>query len=217
MPLPEHNLLFGFAPKLTEEQRIYVDSIFDNQMTIVNARSGTGKTTLAVACAKIIGKPLIYVFAPVQEKAMGFRPGKQSEKEAEYYQPLIDALLKINEVPAKVMYIEENPDALKAGHVWVYPKSHVFARGTNIEECTVIIDEAQNFTRGELKKLLTRLHDTAKVIMIGHDGQIDLPDPKKSGFAPYIEHFANEPYCKTVELTKNFRGRLAQHADDLKW
>lgn len=217
MSLPHHNLLFGFAPKLTDEQREYVDSIFDNRLTIVNAKSGTGKTTLAVACAKIIGKPLIYVFAPVQEKAMGFRPGPQQEKEREYYQPLVDALLKINEVPAKVMYDECNPDALKAGHVWIYPKSHIFARGTNIEDCTVIIDEAQNFTRGELKKLLTRIHDSAKVIMIGHVGQCDLPDPKKSGFAPYIEHFRNEPYSHCVELTVNFRGELAQHADELTW
>jgi phosphate starvation-inducible protein PhoH and related proteins len=217
LPLPEHNLLFGFAPKLTDEQRIYVDSIFDNQLTIVNAKSGTGKTTLAVACAKIIGKPLVYVFAPVQEKAMGYRPGSQSDKEREYYQPLVDALLKINEVPAKVMYDEGNPDALKAGHVWVYPKSHIFARGTNIEDYTVIIDESQNFTRGEMKKLLTRIHDSSTVIMIGHTGQCDLPDPKKSGFAPYIEHFENEPYCQAVELTVNFRGRLAQHADNLHW
>jgi phosphate starvation-inducible protein PhoH and related proteins len=217
MPLPKDNMLFGFANKLTDEQRIYVDSIFDNQLTIVNAKSGTGKTTLAVACAKLIGRPLVYVFAPVQEKAMGYRPGKQAEKENEYYQPLVDALLKINENPSKVMYSEDNPDALKAGHVWVYPKSHIFARGTNMEEYTVIIDECQNFTRGELKKLLTRIHDSCNVIMIGHDGQCDLPDPKKSGFVPYINHFADEPYCKTVELTKNFRGKLAQKADDLTW
>jgi phosphate starvation-inducible PhoH-like protein len=59
MPLPKNSLLFGFKSKLTDEQKIYVDSIFDNQMTIVNAQSGTGKTTLAVACAKIIGKPLV--------------------------------------------------------------------------------------------------------------------------------------------------------------
>lgn len=217
MPLPKNNLLFGFAPKLTDEQRKYVDSIFDNQLTIVNARSGTGKTTLAVACAKIIGKPLIYVFSPVEEKRMGFRPGTQQDKEREYYQPLIDALLKINEVPAKVLYDEENVDAMKAGNVWVYAKSHIFARGTNIEDCTVIIDECQNFTRGELKKLLTRIHDNCTVIMIGHDGQCDLPDASKSGFVPYIEHFANENYAETVELTKNFRGRLAQKADALEW
>lgn len=217
MPLPKDNLLFGFEPKLTNEQRAYVDSIFDSQLTIVNAKSGTGKTTLAVACAKIIGKPLVYIFAPVQEKAMGFRPGDQEEKEREYLTPLTDALLEINEPPEKVIYSKENVEALKAGHVWVYPMSHIFARGINIKEKTVIIEESQNFTKNELKKVLTRIHDTCTVIMIGHDGQIDIQDPRKSGFVPYIEHFKNEPYCKSLELTVNFRGKLAQHADELRW
>lgn len=112
MPLPGNNLLYGYAPKLTEEQRRYVDSIFDNQLTIVNAKAGTGKTTLAVACAAVIGKPLTYIFAPVAERTMGFRPGSQSEKEAEYVEPLKDALLEIGENPSKVIYDEENVDNL---------------------------------------------------------------------------------------------------------
>src|SRR5690625_3524585 len=107
MPLPkESELFFGLGPKLTEEQREYVDSIFDKRLTIVNARSGTGKTTIAVAAAKIIGMPLVYIFSPVEERSMGYRPGSQQEKEAEYHQPLIDALLEINEEPAKVIYDE---------------------------------------------------------------------------------------------------------------
>lgn len=217
MPLPKDTMFFGFADKLTDEQRIYVDSIFDNQLTIVNARSGTGKTTLAVAAAKLIGKPLVYIFSPVEEGKMGFRPGSQQEKEAEYLQPLKDALLEINENPSHAVYDESNPDAMKAGHVWVYPKSHIFARGTNIKESTVIIEETQNFTRGELKKVLTRVHDTCTVIMIGHDGQCDLPNASKSGFVPYLEHFRSEPYATVCELNKNFRGQLAQHADELTW
>src|SRR5699024_8120889 len=184
MPLPENNLLYGFAPKLTDEQRRYVDSIFDNQLTIVNAKAGTGKTTIAVACAAVIGKPLTYIFSPVAERTMGFRPGSQSEKEAEYIEPL---------------------------------KSHVFARGTNIKGHTVIIDEAQNFTRGELKKVLTRLHGDCTVIVIGHDGQNDLPNASTSGFLPYLDHFKDEPYVGVHELTVNFRGKLAQHADNLTW
>ena len=217
MPLPNGNLLFGFEPKLTDEQRRYVDSIFDNQLTIVNAKAGTGKTTLAVACAAVIGKPLTYIFTPVAERSMGFRPGSQSEKEAEYIEPLKDALLEIDENPSKVIYDEENVDNLKAGNVWVYPKSHVFARGTNIKGHTVIIDEAQNFTRGELKKVLTRLHDDCTVIMIGHDGQNDLPNASTSGFLPYLSHFKGEPYVGVHELTINFRGKLATHADSLTW
>ena len=216
MGLPESAELF-YGLSLTDEQRIYVDSIFDNQLTIVNARSGTGKTTLAVGASKILGNPLVYIFSPVEEGRMGFRPGTQQEKEAEYWQPLKDALLEIGENPSQVVCDESNPDAMKSGHVWVYPKSHVFARGTNIKDSTVIIEETQNFTRGELKKVLTRIHDSCTVIMIGHDGQCDLPNASKSGFVPYLEHFRNEPYTKVVELTQNFRGNLAQHADELTW
>lgn len=216
MPLPNGNLLFGFEPKLTEEQRVYVDSIFDNQLTMVNARSGTGKTTLAVACARIIGKPLVYIFAPVEEDVMGFRPGTQTEKEREYLQPLKDALLEIGENPTQVIYDEENIEAVKSGRAWVYPKSHIFARGTNIKDSVVIIAESQNFTKGELRKVLTRIHDSCTVIVEGHTGQCDLEDPSLSGFAPYIEHFRGKPYAEICELNWNFRGRLANDADEIE-
>jgi phosphate starvation-inducible protein PhoH and related proteins len=216
VPLPENNLLFGFEPKLTDEQREYVDSIFDNQLTIVNAKSGTGKTTLAVACAKLIGKPLIYTFSPVEEGSLGFTKGDVEEKEAKYLTPLYDALKEIKEDSRLCIYRESNPDFMNKG-TWVTAKSHVFMRGTNIKDHTLIIDEAQNMTRSDLKKVLTRVHSSTKVIIIGHVGQIDLKDPSKSGFAPYIEHFRNETYCKVVELHVNFRGQLAQHADNLSW
>jgi len=217
MGLPKDTMLYGFADKLTQEQRIYVDSIFDSQVTIVNAKAGSGKTTLAVACAALIEKPLVYIFAPVEEGKMGFRPGTQRDKEAEYYQPLIDALYEIGENPSKVIYDAENVEAQKRGDVWVYPRSHIFARGTNIKDSTVIIAEAQNFTRGELKKILTRIHDSCTVIIEGHDGQNDLPNPNKSGFVPYIEHLSTHDFVNVVQLTKNFRGRLSTIADEMTW
>lgn len=217
MPLPKDNMLFGFKEKLTAEQKEYVNSIFDKSITFVNAPSGSGKTTLAVACARILEKPLIYIFAPVEEKKMGFRPGNQQEKEMEYYQPLKDALLEIGEMPEKVIFSEENIDNVKNGNVWVYPKSHIFARGTNIKDSTVILAESQNYTKGELKKILTRIHDSCTVIVEGHTGQCDLPDPSNSGFMPYIEHFKNENYVSVCELTVNFRGRISTHADSLNW
>lgn len=216
MPLSPDSLFFGFADKLTDEQRDYVDSIFDNQLTIVNARSGTGKTTLAVAASRIIGKPLIYTFSPVEEGSLGYTPGTVEEKEAKYIQPLLDALEEIGEDPRFALKRESNPDMIN-DQAWIEAKSHIFVRGTNIKDATVIIDEAQNFTRGELKKLLTRVHDSSKVVMIGHDEQCDLKNPSKSGFIPYLEHFRNEPYAKVCELTVNFRGRLARKADELRW
>lgn len=230
MPLPSYAKLF-YGMELTDEQQYYADSVFDKQLVFVNAKSGSGKTTVAVGCAKILheqalkggvpnGMPLVYIFAPVNEKKMGFRPGKQEEKEEEYLQPLKDALQKIGENPMQVVYSEDllaRNGKQAMDNVWVYAKSHIFARGTNIEDSTVIIDEAQNFTRGELKKILTRIHDSCKVIVIGHTGQIDLPKESTSGFKPYIEWFKNEPYVATCELTINFRGRMAQKADDLEW
>lgn len=228
MPLPRHAELFYGLP-LTDEQKVYANSIFDKRLTIVDARSGSGKTTVAVGCAKIIheqakkagnpnGKPLLYIFAPVQEKAMGYRPGNQREKEEEYLQPLKDALLEINENPAQVIFTEEMLEGKASmDNVWVYAKSHIFARGTNIKDRVVIIDEAQNFTRGELKKVLTRIHDSCTVIIIGHRGQIDLPNESKSGFVPYMEYFDGKHYAQVLQLTKNFRGELAQDADDFTW
>lgn len=226
MPLPENNLLFGFAPRLTEEQREYVDAMFDYQLVMVNAKAGTGKTTLAVACAKLFQQPLMYIFNPVQETSMGFRPGTQAEKESIYHQPLIDALLEINENPVQCVYNEEVllNEALRRkvtmkrvmDHVWCYPKSPLFLRGTNLKDMTIIIDECQNFTVMELRKILTRIHDSCKVICIGHSGQVDIP-MAQTGFVRYMEHFKDQPYCKIVTLTKNFRGGLANWADAIEF
>jgi PhoH-like ATPase len=229
MPLPKRAELF-YGLKLTDEQKKYVDSIFDKRLTIVDSCAGSGKTTLAVASALIMheeakktgnpnGKPLVYIFSPTQEKILGYRPGTQSEKEEEYLQPLKDALLAINEYPARVIYNEEALASRQQSvdNVWVYPKSHVFARGTNIKDCTVILDEFQNYTLSDAKKILTRIADSCTTIIIGHHLQIDLHDKKQSGFVPYKEYFRNKHYCNVLELTKNFRGELSTDADNFNW
>jgi PhoH-like ATPase len=222
MPLPDGHLFFGLGSKLTDEQLNFVNSIIDNQVTIVNAPSGSGKTTLAVACARYLQRDLIYIFSPVEEDSLGYTPGTVEEKEAKYIVPLKDALLEINENPERVIESSMNINNIKQGNTWVKAMSHVFARGINIKsddqsKKLVIIDETQNFTRGELKKILTRIHDNVKVVIIGHDGQCDLDNPRKSGFLPYIEHLQDEPYVRVCKLTRNFRGNLARKADELNW
>lgn len=213
MPLPKDTLFYGI--NLTNEQKNYANSIFDKRMTIVDAKAGTGKTTIAVGCAKLMKKDLYYVFSPVQEGVMGFRPGNQAEKEMDYTQPLKDALLEINEDPNRVIDSRDNIDNIKNGNVWVYPRSHVFMRGINLKNSFIIIDEAQNWTKSELKKTLTRIHDSNIVVVIGHQGQIDLKVPSQSGFARVIEHFESRAWSNKCELTKNFRGELSQWADEL--
>ena len=226
MPMPEDSLFFGFKQTMTKEQEEYVDSIFDNQLTIVNAKAGTGKTTLAVAAARLLGMKLVYIFSPVEEKKMGFRPGSQVEKEREYIAPLIGALIEIGENPNKVVFNEDlarDPKVgkqmiewEKSGVCWCYPRSDTFARGINISNRFVIIDECQNFTKSQLRKVLTRIHDDCKVVMIGHTLQCDLPDPSTSGFQDYIDLFSTKTdYAKICSLNKNFRGVLAQDADSI--
>lgn len=218
--IDKYALIYGLKEKLTDEQEVMIDSILNNRLTMVNASAGSGKTTIAVAIAKYLyeseGQRLTYVFSPVQERSMGFRPGTQEEKELEYLQPLVDALMECGEQNVKEI-IESNTELYSKPRAWIEAKSHIFVRGTNLKGRTVIIDEAQNFTRGDLKKLLTRIHDDCTVIMIGHTGQCDLPNPSKSGFAPYINHFKDEPYAQELRLTQNFRGVLSRKADELEW
>jgi phosphate starvation-inducible protein PhoH len=215
MPLPKDNLLFGFSTRLTDEQKVFVDAIFDYKMVFCNAKSGSGKTTLSVACAKILEKPLLYLFSPVEEGRLGFLPGDLEEKTDEYLQPLKDALLEINELPDKAIISKKRPENNK--NAWIKAMPHVYARGINIKDSVVIIDEAQNWTRGELKKVLTRIHDSCNVIVIGHSGQCDLDKPTRSGFIPYLKHYESEPYCAVCTLSHNFRGKISSHADELTW
>src|SRR5690606_40819775 len=96
-----------------------------------------------------------------------------------------------DDTPSKLLYEHTDMETQKRGDAWEHPKSHIFARGKNIKDSTVIIAESQNFTKGEMKKILTRIHDSCTVIIEGHTGQNDLPNPSKSGFQPYIDHLAN--------------------------
>ncbi len=213
MPLPKSAELF-YGLRLTEEQRIYADSIHDNLFTGCQARAGSGKTTVAVGVAKILGKPLHYIFPTDKEKALGYTTGNQQQKESKYLRPLHDALIEIKENPSQAIINEDDVKQMKLGTGWIYAYSHNFMRGGNIKNSTVIIDEAQNLTINELKTILTRIHDSCHVIMIGDFNQCDI-NPKLSGFLPYIEHYRTEPYFKLCELTKNFRGVISAHAETI--
>jgi phosphate starvation-inducible PhoH-like protein len=209
--------------KLTDEQALILEKALDPNIQIVwiDAKAGTGKTWLAVlAAAKLYEKEkkeLLYTFFPVQEDKLGFLPGNKDEKTDPYKQPLKDALNSLGYKPQTVIFDPAFPDNHPVNRTcWVRADSHVFMRGINLENKTIIIDEAQNGAAEETKKILTRIHDNCKVFVIGHHGQIDLPNPHLSGFEAYMHHFYNIPYSFKANLTINFRGKLAQHADELR-
>lgn len=211
---------YGF--KLDEQQKVFRDAIWDENNLIVfaNARAGTGKTLIAVATANLLVqygkyKGIVYIVSPVQESKSGFLPGDADEKTRVYAEPLYDALFKIG-VNAHTAVNQESIMNQKEGTGYIDCLSHLWLRGCNLENKVIIIDESQNMYKDELKKVLTRIADNSKTIVIGHTGQCDLYHNKEnSGFAPYIEHFKDQPYTQVCELNKNYRGVVSNHADEL--
>lgn len=217
-PKIDSDLFFGL--RLSDEQKELKDAIMgdDYDVIFVNSKAGTGKSTIAVGCAKLLvasGKytSLEYIFSPCQEDALGFTAGSVAEKESKYLTPLNDALLTINENTNTCFYSDNINQ--KNGTAWVNAYSHSYMRGGNLRNNIVVIDECQNMTIPELKKILTRCHDSCKVICLGHSGQIDLKKPSLSGFSRYIEHFKDKERCKICNLTHNYRGWIASWSDEL--
>lgn len=219
---PPENLddILFYGLNLDNQQKEFRDAIWNKDYDIVfcNSKSGTGKSLLAVATAKLLVEcgrydGLIYIVAPTQQDRNGFLPGGVVEKEMPYFAPLLDALIKIGEQPQKV--IKQLGDQ-KTTNGWIDCKSHLYTRGINFENKVIILEESQNFYTEEFMRVLTRIHDSCKTICIGCGHQIDLfKNPQNSGFIKYIEHFKDMPRCKVCELSKNYRGWVSSHADDL--
>lgn len=211
---------YGFI--LDEQQKQFVSAILDPNKTIVfcNAVAGTGKTTIAIGAGNLLVKDtrndldgIVYIVSPYGEQKQGYLPGSVTEKSEVYFEPAYQALLACNMNPFTDV-CGESMTSKKKGTGYVKLLTHTFLRGVNLENKVVILDEAQNFTTEELKKVLTRIHDTCKVIVVGHTGQIDIPN--KSGFARYIQHFSSADRCAVCALTTNHRGWLSSYADELE-
>lgn len=216
----EDHPFYGFT--LDSQQKEFAEAILNPEKLIIfcNACAGSGKTFVAVATANLLVQHgeydgIVYVVSPVQEEKSGFLPGDADSKTKVYTAPLYDALLKLNINPNTAVN-QESIMNLKNGTGYIDCVSHLWLRGCNLENKVVIVEESQNFYQDELKKVLTRISDNSKTIVIGHTGQCDLYHyPERSGFAPYIEHFRNEPYAQICTLTKNYRGKVSTHADEL--
>jgi PhoH-like ATPase len=212
-----------YGIRLDEEQRAFRDAIWNPEKLIVfcNAKAGTGKTFIATATANLLVQyglydGLVYISSPTQEAKLGFLPGEIEDKTAVYSEPFIEALLKLNINPGTAVN-QYNIDNQKNGTGYIDAITHVYLRGCNFENKVVILDETQNYYCDELKKTLTRMADSCKVIVIGHSGQIDLyHNPENSGFVRYLNHFKGDPRTAVCELSKNYRGWISSHADSLE-
>lgn len=165
------------VPK-SDGQRSYLQAILDNDVVIGIGPAGTGKTYLAVATAvdalyKKRAKRIILARPAVEAgENLGFLPGDLQEKVDPYLRPLYDAL-------EDMMPPERVRRALEDGTIEIAPLAYM--RGRTLSDAFVILDEAQNATRAQMKMFLTRLGLNSQVVITGDKTQIDLPSPRDSG------------------------------------
>lgn len=168
----------------TPNQRKMVDSISNNDILFAIGPAGTGKTYTAVALAvralrnKEIKRIILTRPAVEAGENLGFLPGDLKEKVDPYLRPLYDALDDM--IPAEKLkgYLENRT-------IEVAPLA--FMRGRTLDNCFVILDEAQNATDMQLKMFLTRMGPTAKFIVTGDMTQVDLPRKTQSGLVNAVK------------------------------
>jgi phosphate starvation-inducible PhoH-like protein len=165
------------VPK-TEGQRGYVAAIAQNDIVIGIGPAGTGKTYLGVACAvdalykRRVRRIILARPAVEAGENLGFLPGDLQQKVDPYLRPLYDAL-------EDMMPHDRVRRALEDTTIEIAPLAYM--RGRTLSDAFVILDEAQNATRAQMKMFLTRLGMSSRVVITGDKTQIDLPRREDSG------------------------------------
>ena len=159
-------------------QKTYCEAIQNNTITLGIGPAGTGKTYLAVAAAVAAFRAeevnRIILTRPAVEagERLGFLPGDLQSKVDPYLRPLYDALFDMLGADTYQKYLER-------GNIEVAPLAYM--RGRTLDDSFIILDEAQNTSREQMKMFLTRIGFGSKVVITGDITQIDLPEDKTSG------------------------------------
>ena len=162
----------------TVGQRTYCDNIKDNTITIGVGPAGTGKTYLAVAMAvnafraQQVNRIILTRPSVEAGEKLGFLPGDLQQKVDPYLRPLYDALFDMLGAETYQRFVER-------GNIEVAPLAYM--RGRTLDDSFIILDEAQNTSREQMKMFLTRMGFGSRVVITGDITQIDLPGDKPSG------------------------------------
>ena len=197
-----------FRPR-SPHQKEFLDAIATHDIVFNIGPAGTGKTYLAVASAVAALKrkeiDRIFLVRPVVEagESLGFLPGDFQAKLDPYMRPVVDALVDMLGM-GKTTKLQEN------GTIEIAPLAYM--RGRTLNNAYVILDEAQNTTKMQMKMFLTRLGDNAKAIVNGDITQIDLDPPSGSGLIEAQNILSNVSGIKFVYMTEEdvVRHKLVQ-------
>lgn len=190
----------------TVGQQEYMKAIQSNTITIGVGPAGTGKTYLAVAAAvaafreRTVNRIILTRPAVEAGERLGFLPGDLQNKVDPYLRPLYDALYDMLGAETFQKYQER-------GSIEVAPLAYM--RGRTLDDSFIILDEAQNTTREQMKMFLTRLGFGSKIVITGDVTQIDLPDDKVSGLKDAVRVLEN---VKDIAICKLTSADVVRHA-----
>ena len=183
----------------TRGQREFVDAARSHTLTFAIGPAGTGKTflavVLAVAAVRAGEVQRIILSRPAVEAGenLGFLPGDFQAKVDPYLRPLFDALGEIMEPQAIAR-------ATERGQIEVAPLAYM--RGRTLADALIVLDEAQNTSRDQMKMFLTRIGENSRMIVCGDITQIDLTNRQDSGLVHAARAFAKVDDVAVVELTE---------------
>jgi len=196
-----------------KEQSFAIDMLLDPSIRLVSliGRAGSGKTLCAIAAGlqQTIGSENLYsrliVSRPVQPmgKDIGFLPGTMQEKMLPWLMPIQDNLkFLMGDKTSLEMYIEKGKIEIEA---------LTYIRGRSISDAFIIIDEAQNLTRHEIKTIITRIGENTKIVLTGDIEQIDniYVNETSNGLAHAVESFKDYKIAGHITFRKGERSELA--------
>ncbi len=215
-----HDPIWGISAR-NAQQRMALELLLNDDIPLVTmtGRAGTGKTLLALAAGLLkvedehkykkllIARPVVPM-----GKDIGYLPGEKDEKLRPWMQPIYDNL--------EYLFDTKKPgdiDKILAGLGSIQVEALTYIRGRSIPGQFIIIDEAQNLSKHEVKTIVSRVGEGSKIVLMGDPEQIDHPylDASSNGLTYIVERFKRQAPSGHVTLEKGERSYLAQLATDL--